>query len=47
MAVLSSDRELPLRHVTGPGLWVSYWVHDASGGRAEFENVESAGWRSD
>ncbi|QLG28772.1 hypothetical protein HUG10_15030 [Halorarum halophilum] len=43
MAVLSSDRELPLQHVTGLGLWVIYWVLDASGGRAEFANVESGG----
>lgn len=43
MAVLSSDRELPLQHLTGLGLWVIYWVLDASDGRAEFENVEPAG----
>ena len=43
LAVLSSDRELPLEHVTGLGLWVIYWVLDASDGRVEFENREPAG----
>ncbi|WP_313692167.1 sensor histidine kinase [Halorarum halobium] len=43
LAVLTSDRELPLQHVTGLGLWVIYWVLDASGGRAEFENREPEG----
>lgn len=43
LAALEASRELPLRHVTGLGLWVIYWVVELSGGRLDVENRDPAG----
>lgn len=37
--------ESPLRHVTGLGLWVMYWVMDLSGGSLDIENRDACGVR--
>lgn len=43
LRVLSRSHELPLQHVTGLGLWVIYWVVDASDGEVTFRNLEPSG----
>lgn len=43
LAALDELREFPLKHVTGLGLWVIYWVVELSGGRLEIENREPRG----
>lgn len=42
---LSELHEYPLKHVTGLGLWVIYWVVELSGGRLEIENRDPRGVR--
>jgi len=42
---LSELHEFPLKHVTGLGLWVIYWVVELSGGRLEIANRDPRGVR--
>lgn len=42
---LSELHEFPLKHVTGLGLWVIYWVVELSEGRLEIENCDPRGVR--
>ena len=42
---ISELREFPLKHVTGLGLWVIYWVVELSGGQLTIENRDPRGVR--
>jgi PAS domain S-box-containing protein len=42
-AILDRERETPLEHASGVGLWIVTWIVDASGGRVEFTENEPRG----
>ncbi|MFC6785977.1 sensor histidine kinase [Halobaculum halobium] len=45
LEAIAELREFPLKHVTGLGLWVIYWVVELSGGRLTIENRDQRGVR--